>query len=147
MVDLIPILQNNKSNEIFIAFPMMYIITQIECVYSMYLEILQYQIQYLLIIKNFFIRSQKIFSNNGRQRTNSNFDRILKNSLTSIKKPWQPYQLKAQVGSSCQGCLNDEAVCEREKELWYMMNRVQWGLVWSWFFYFFRKSYKVSISA
>ena len=95
-----------------------------------------YYMLYLLIMKIlFYIIGHKLSSNNGTQRTNSNFDRILKNSLTSIKKPWQPYQLKAQVGSSCQGCLNDEACNEREKELWYMMNRVQWDLVWSRFFF------------
>ena len=75
--------------------------------------------QYSLSIKTLFISEGKFFSNNGTQYTNSNFDRILKNSFSSIKKSWQPYQLKAQVGSSCQGCLNDEACYEREK--WIMV--------------------------
>ena len=102
---------------------------------------LQHYMLYLLIMKIlFYIIRHKLLSNNGTQRTNSNFDRILKNSLTSIKKPWQPYQLKAQVGSSCQGCLNDEACYEKEKELWYMMNRVKWGLVWSRFFLSFQEN-------
>ena len=99
-----------------------------------------------LLLKIFWYRKIKWFSNNGTQYSNSNFDRILKNSFSSIKKTWQPYQLKAQVGSSCQGCLNDEACYERENDLWYMMNRVQWGLVWYRFFFIFsRGNFKVSV--